>query len=322
MESSRARDWTRVPCFGRQILIHSSIREVLALCFEDSGLSSDSWNSPVALVFCVTQVLQENRTSRRLSIYLCIYLLSTMRSYMTVEAEKNHMICRLQLEWSQWYSSSSVQFSRSVMSDSLWPHEPQHARPPCPSPTPGVYPNSCPLSRWHHPTILCHPLLLLPSIPPSIRVFSNESALRIRWPKYWSFSFNISPSNEHPGLISSRMDWLDLLAVQGTLKSLLQHHTSKASILRCAAFFSSSLSPKPWEPEEPMVEIPVHNQEKMISWFSQWAREPSVDWQMPTHMGRATCFTESTSASANLTQKHPHTMIPHLGVQWPSQGDA
>ena len=81
--------------------------------------------------------------------------------------------------------------------------------------------------------ILCHPLLLLPSIFPSIRVFSNESALRIRGPKYWSFSFNISPSNEHPGLVSFRMDWLDLLAVQGTLKSLLQHHSSKASILCC-----------------------------------------------------------------------------------------
>ena len=85
--------------------------------------------------------------------------------------------------------------------------------------------------------ILCHPLLLPPSIFPSIRVFSNESALRIRWPKYWSFSFNISPSNEHPGLISFRMDWLDLLAVQGTLKHLLQHHSSKASILWCSAFF-------------------------------------------------------------------------------------
>ena len=80
--------------------------------------------------------------------------------------------------------------------------------------------------------ILCRPLLLLPSIPPSIRVFSNKSALRIRWPKYWSFSFNISPSNGHPGLISFRMDWLGLLAVQGTLRSLLQHHSSKASILR------------------------------------------------------------------------------------------
>ena len=85
--------------------------------------------------------------------------------------------------------------------------------------------------------ILCRPLLLLPSICPSIRVFSNESPLRIRWPNYCSFSFNISPSNEHPGLISFRMDWLDLLAVQGTLKSLLQHHSSKASILRCSAFF-------------------------------------------------------------------------------------
>ena len=90
--------------------------------------------------------------------------------------------------------------------------------------------------------ILCHPVLLLPSIFPSIRVFSNESSLRIRWPKYRSFSFNISPSNEHPGLISYRMDWLDLLAVQGTLKSLLQHHSSKASILQCSAFFIVQLS--------------------------------------------------------------------------------
>ena len=90
--------------------------------------------------------------------------------------------------------------------------------------------------------ILCHPLLLLPPIPPSIRVFSSESALGIRWPKYWSFSFTISPSNEHPGLISFRMDWLDLLAVQGTLKSLLQHHSSKASILQCSVFFIVQLS--------------------------------------------------------------------------------
>ena len=89
---------------------------------------------------------------------------------------------------------------------------------------------------------LCHPLLLLPSIFSSIRVFSNESALHIRWPKYWSFSFSISPSNAHPGLISFRMDWLDLLAVQGTLKSLLQHHSSKASILQHTAFFTIQLS--------------------------------------------------------------------------------
>ena len=115
------------------------------------------------------------------------------------------------------------------MSDSLRPHELQHTRPPCPSSTPRVCSNSCPLSHWCHLTIsssvipfssrlLCCPFLLSPSIFPSIRVFSNESALCIRWPKYWSFSFNMSPSNEHPGLISFRMDWLDLLEVQGTLK--------------------------------------------------------------------------------------------------------
>ena len=90
--------------------------------------------------------------------------------------------------------------------------------------------------------ILCCPLLLLPPIPSSLRVFSNESTLHMRWPKYWSFSFSISPSNEHPGLISIRMDWLDLLAVQGTLKSLLQHHSSKASILQHSAFFTVQLS--------------------------------------------------------------------------------
>ena len=90
--------------------------------------------------------------------------------------------------------------------------------------------------------ILCHPLLLMPPIPPSIRVFSNESTLHMRWPKYWSFSFSISPSSEHPGLISFRMNWLDLLAVQGTLKSLLQHHSSKASVLQHSAFFTVQLS--------------------------------------------------------------------------------
>ena len=133
-----------------------------------------------------------------------------------------------------------VQFSRSVVSDSLWPQEWQHARPPCPSPTLGVHSNSCPSSRWLPSShlILCCPLLLLPPIPPSIRVFSNESTR----PKYWSFSFSISPSNEHPGLISFRMDWLDLLVVQGTPKSLLQHHSSKASILWRSAFFTVQLS--------------------------------------------------------------------------------
>ena len=139
---------------------------------------------------------------------------------------------------------TQIQFSRSVVSDSLQPHGLQHARPPCPSPTPGVYSNSCPSSWWCHPTILSsvNPLLLLPSIFPTIRVFSSESVLRMRWPKYWSFSFSISPSNQYSGLISFRMDWLDLLAVQGTLKSLLQHHNSKALILQLSAFFIVQLS--------------------------------------------------------------------------------
>ena len=133
-------------------------------------------------------------------------------------------------------------FSCSVVSSSLWPHGLQHTRTPCPSSAHGVYTDSCPLSWWCHPTnlIFCCPLLLLPSIFPSIRVFSNESVLPFRWPKYWSF--NISPSNEYSGLISFRMDWLDLLAIQGTLKSLLQHHSSKASLLWCSAFFIVQLS--------------------------------------------------------------------------------
>ena len=123
------------------------------------------------------------------------------------------------------------------MSISLRPHGLQHTRAPCPSPTPGAYSNSChPVGDAIQPS---HPLLF-PSPPstviPSIRVFSNESVLCIRWPKYWSFSFNISPSNELSGLISFRMDWLDLLALQGILKSLLQHHSSKASILQHSAF--------------------------------------------------------------------------------------
>ena len=115
-------------------------------------------------------------------------------------------------------ANCSVQFSRSVLSDSLQTHGLQHARPPCPSPTPGANSNSCPSSQWCHPTILCHPLLFPSSIFPSIRVFSTESVLHIRWPKYWSFSFSISPSNEYSGLISFMIHWLNLLAVQGTSK--------------------------------------------------------------------------------------------------------
>ena len=125
----------------------------------------------------------------------------------------------------------SVQFSRSVVSDSLWPHELQHTRLPCPSPSSRSFFKLLSIESVmpSNYLILCCPLLLLPSVFPSSRVFSNKSVLRIRWPNYWSFSFSIiSPSNEHSGLISFRMDWLDLLAVQGTLTSLLQHHSLKA----------------------------------------------------------------------------------------------
>ena len=138
---------------------------------------------------------------------------------------------------------SSIQFSYSVVSDSLRPHELQHARPPCPSPIPGVHSNSCPSSRWCHPAISSSvvPFSSCPQSLPASESFP-KSQLCMRWPKYWSFNFSVIPSNEHPGLISFRMDWLDLLAVQGTFKSLLQHHSSKASILQHSAFFTVQLS--------------------------------------------------------------------------------
>ena len=136
----------------------------------------------------------------------------------------------------------SVQFSHSVVSNTLRPHGLQHARPPCPSPTTLLKLMSTELVIPSNHLILCCPLLLLPSVFPSIRVFSMESVLCIRWPKYWTFSFSISPSNEYSGLISYRMDGFDLLAIQGTLKSLLQHHSSKASILQHSAFFIIELS--------------------------------------------------------------------------------
>ena len=129
------------------------------------------------------------------------------------------------------------------MSNSFQPYGLQHARLPWPSPTPRSCSNSCPSSQWYHPTISSSPpLLLLPSIFPSIRDFSSESVLCIRWPKDWSFSLSISPSTEYSGLISFRIDWFALLAVQGTLKSLLQYHSSKSSILWCSAFFIVQLS--------------------------------------------------------------------------------
>jgi len=131
-----------------------------------------------------------------------------------------------------WGHFISLQFSHSVVSDSLQPHEVQHATLPCPSPTPAACSKLMSIELvmpFRHLILYC-PHFLLPSILPSIRVFSSESVLRIRWPEYWSFSFSISPSNEYSGLSSFRIDWLDLLAVHGTLKSLLQHHSSKAML--------------------------------------------------------------------------------------------
>ena len=141
------------------------------------------------------------------------------------------------------FSHQSVQFSHSVVSNSLWPHGLQHARLPCPLPTPGACSNSCPLSRWCHPTILS---FVIPS-PPAFNLsqhqglFKRVSSLH-QVASYWSFSFSISPSKKYSGLISFRINWLDLLAVQGTLKSLLQHHSSRASILWHSAFFTVQLS--------------------------------------------------------------------------------
>ena len=144
-------------------------------------------------------------------------------SYIIIYFSSVQLLSRVQLFATPW--TAARQASLSITNS--W-------RPPKPMSIESVMPSN--------QLILCTPLLLLPSIFPSIRVFLNESALHIRWPKYWSFSFNISPSNEHPGLISFRMDWLDFLAVQETLKSLLQHHSSKASILRHSAFFIVQLS--------------------------------------------------------------------------------
>ena len=153
------------------------------------------------------------------------------RKYLCWEEDKREGKKRGPLYTTRWLL---LLFSRYVMCYSLQPQGLHHARLPCPSPTPRAYSlMSIELVMPSNHLILWPLLLLLPSVFPSIRVFSNESALHIRWPKYWSFSFSISPSNEYSGLISLRIDWLDLLAVQGTLKSLLQYHISKASILRC-----------------------------------------------------------------------------------------
>ena len=139
---------------------------------------------------------------------------------------------------------SSVQFSHSVLSDSLWPHGLQHARPPYPSPTPRVYSNSCPLSWWCHPTISSSVIPFSSHLQsfPATGSFQMSQFFTSGGQSVWSFSFSISPSNEYSGLIFFRVDWFDLLAVQGTLKSLLQHHCSKASVSQCSAFFIVQLT--------------------------------------------------------------------------------
>ena len=163
---------------------------------------------------------------------------STHTDFLSVSLASTRLLTR------SWIIGS-VQYSHSVLSESLQSYGPQHVRPPCPSTNSQsllklMSTESIMLSNH---LILCRPLLFPPSIFPSIRVFSNESLLHIRWPKYWSFSFSISPANEYSGLISFRMNWIDFLEVQGTLKSLFQHHSSKASILRRSAFFIESSGP-------------------------------------------------------------------------------
>ena len=165
-----------------------------------------------------------------------LWHIHTMKYY---SATKKNTFESVPMRW----MFSSVQFSCSVVSDSATPWTTAHQASLSITNSQNLSkPMSIESVMSSNHLILCRPLILLPSIFPSIRVFSNESAFPMRWPKYWSFSFNISPSNEHPGRISFRMDWLDLLAVQGTLKSLLQHHRSKASILRHSAFFIVQLS--------------------------------------------------------------------------------
>ena len=158
-----------------------------------------------------------------LIIFMLISLMLCFTKYYSLTFSSVQLLSRVRLFATRWTAACQA----SLFITNSW-------SPPKPMSIESMMPSN-------H-LILCCPLLLLPPIPPSIRVFSNESAVRIRWPKYWSFSFNISSSNEHPGLICFRMDWLDLFAVQGTLKSLLQHHSSKASILQCSAFFIVQLS--------------------------------------------------------------------------------
>ena len=164
------------------------------------------------------------------------FLTCLQKSFWLKLSSGGYLLCRATLE-SKDRASRLLLFSHAVVSNSLRPHGPQHARLPCPSLSPRVCSNSCPLIQWCHPTISSSlsPPPLLSSLFPIIRIFSNELALHIRLSKHWRFSFSISPYNEHSRLIYSRTDWLDLCEVQETLKRLLQHHSSKALILWCSA---------------------------------------------------------------------------------------
>ena len=183
--------------------------------------------------------------------------------------------------------------------------------------------------------ILCRPLLLLPPIPPSIRVFYSESTLRMRWPKYWSFSFNISPSNEHPGLVSSRMDWLDLLAVQGTLKNLLQHHSSKASILWRSAFFTVQLSHRymttgktialtRWTFVGKVMSLPFNMLSRLVITFLSrskrflvsWLQSPSAVILEPKRIKSATISTVSPSISHEVMGPDAMFCLAIIIISW------
>ena len=189
--------------------------------------------------------------------------------------------------------TDSVLFSRSVVSDSLKPHGLQHARLPCSSPTPETYSNSRPSSQWCHPTISsCYPLLL-PSIYTSIRVFSSESFLCIRWPKYWSFSFSISPSNEYSGLISFRMDCLDLLAEQGTLKSLFS--ARKTIALTRWTFVGKVISLLFNMLSRLIRAFLPRSKHLLISWLQWWNQSPSAVILEPPQIKSATVSTVSPS---------------------------
>ena len=201
-----------------------------------SGCTGASWGSGFPLPALCHGAFKEDEIpwNNKVTCFSILYLVREYPCCTTtwrfVDSRRNKLKKKVK---------GSVQFNCSVVSDSLLPHKPQHARPPCSSPTPGVYPNSCLLSQWCHPTILSS-VISVSSCPQSFPVsgcFQMSQPFASGGPKYWNFIFSISPSNEHTGLTSFRMDWLDLLADQGTLKSLLQHHSSKASILQCSAFF-------------------------------------------------------------------------------------